>query len=126
MDTKEEERRWNAVIEQYKSDMGLATVGINTNIGKGYLLKDESGISLTEQGIGYIQGTLDAKGITEAMLDNSPITKELINLFSATDDELDVMACRYRYMSEYKCEPNEESVAILKKLLTTANIPKSE
>lgn len=124
-DLAEEKSRWETVIAQYKTEIGTSTIELNNSIQKGYLTKSVKGVAISEKCIGFMEGVLKSKGISEDAFENNSISEKIINLFNSSDYELDFMACSAIYASKYKKQPTEESLVILKKMLPTASIPQS-
>lgn len=122
----EEEKRWKATIEQYKTEIGMSTVEINSLSGKGYVKRDGDSVVITERGIGYIEAKIDSAKLTEDNIVQQEFSKKCIDLLNKSDCDLDIIACSSIYRSKYKNPPSEDSLEILKKMLKTANIPKSE
>lgn len=126
MNLKEEERRWEAVIAQYNAEIGKSLIEINSLSGKGYVKRDGDSVAITERGVGYIEAKIDSAKLTEDIILQQEFTKDIIDLLNKSDCDLDIIACSSIYRYKYKNPPNEESLVILKKMLKTANIPKSE
>lgn len=127
MKLKEEERRWESVIEQYNAEIGKSMIEFNTLIGKGYATKgNNDSIAITERGIGFVEANLQSAGINEKAIGEDQTTKDIISLLSKSDVELDILACKSIYIHKHGNPPSEESLQILRRMLETAAIPKSE
>jgi|GEM_PF-6020704 len=126
MNIQTEEIRWKDVIEQYKTEIGISQIEIKSLSGNGYVKRDGDSVAITERGIGYIKAKIDSAKLTEDSILQQEFAKNVIDLLNKSDCDLDVIACNFIYRSKYKIRPNEESLVILKKMLKTANIPKSE
>ncbi len=113
MNLKEEEIRWKDVIEQYKSEIGMTMANICADVVEGNKKANKEIMKIGENDYSMSQKGLNLVGMS-------------LNIFDTADYELDFMACHAIYAHKYKNRPTEDSLEILKKMLKTTNIPKSE